>query len=417
MEDEAGKSLTARARKYFETSQSERAKEKPEIKFFMCKICKKDINCSSRSNMVPHLRLKHSEIYKSEIDIDSIKDHALITRLKLVQSCVELVTVNGKTFTTLSCSGFLKSHSDTLQKLNLAGCSLNLEDEHLYEIKEYIHNIAAKTRDKIKAEVRGRVLSLMIDGATRNNRSLLGISVQFVDNGTVKVIPIGVKELHESHKATYLCTVVKNTLADYGIRLRTILTVTSDNASNMIATTQALEIELNKAIVEDCQEEYDEFDEIDTRDHDFTDAVEVETTKPVDQRIKEVVSMTDEDVLDTIFDESTMYEILLNSVAKEVHAQTGNQDLFIDQIRCAAHTLQLAINDALKKLNAADVNIINLCRKVSKFLRLPKTQCLLKKMGCYTILPVLDVETRWNSTYFMVNISYFQNLYDRQTFY
>lgn len=72
----------------------------------------------------------------------------------------------------------------------------------------------------------------------------------------------------------------------------------------------------------------------------------------------------------------------------------------------AAHTLQLAVNDALKLLGKNDSNIISLCRVVAKFIRLQSTKNEMHKVGLSSILPKLDVETRWSSTYLMVSFFY-----------
>ncbi|KAM7282286.1 zinc finger BED domain-containing protein 4-like [Ixodes scapularis] len=63
-------------------------------------------------------------------------------------------------------------------------------------------------------------------------------------------------------------------------------------------------------------------------------------------------------------------------------------------VRCAAHTLQLAVEDALK---SADVKVLlDKCRAICKKLRVPTTMMLVKKLNLKK--PILDCPTRWNST-------------------
>lgn len=406
----AGKSLTSRARQFFIPSESENAKSNPKKKFMMCIICKQDINCTSETNIVPHLKNKHKNEFKLHVDIESCTEEPSVTRLKLLQSCVELVTINGKKFSTLSCSGFLHSHENTLNKLNLAGYALKLKDPHLNEVKEHLKKTAKRMREKIKEEVRGKMLSLMIDGATRNGRSLLGFSVQYAEDCTVKVVTLGVKELIQEYTSEYLCAVIKKTLEQYGINLHLIITVTSDNASNMLATTRELENELNPAIPEDIENENgsDVASEISEIVDDQSQDDEATDDESVDDRIRNIINndeMADEEALNAILDESSIYDSLLFSVVGDLRSQTGNQVLLIDQIRCAAHTVQLAINDSLKNLQESTLNVVNLCRKVAKFMRLQNTQHQIRRMEIETILPILDNETRWNSKYLMVRNS------------
>lgn len=72
-------------------------------------------------------------------------------------------------------------------------------------------------------------------------------------------------------------------------------------------------------------------------------------------------------------------------------------------INCSAHTLQLAIKDALKLLSERHSQVIELCRCAAKHLRKSSTIQALKKDGIIYSLPRLDVETRWGSMFTMVS--------------
>ncbi|KAG0442307.1 hypothetical protein HPB47_015738 [Ixodes persulcatus] len=63
-------------------------------------------------------------------------------------------------------------------------------------------------------------------------------------------------------------------------------------------------------------------------------------------------------------------------------------------VRCAAHTLQLAVEDALK--NADVKGLLDKCRAICKKLRVPTAMMLVKKLNLKK--PILDCPTRWNST-------------------
>lgn len=60
----------------------------------------------------------------------------------------------------------------------------------------------------------------------------------------------------------------------------------------------------------------------------------------------------------------------------------------------------------MKELPDEVRNIILLCRRVAKILRLESTKHLLEGSGLELKKPKLDVETRWSSTYIMVSKSY-----------
>lgn len=80
--------------------------------------------------------------------------------------------------------------------------------------------------------------------------------------------------------------------------------------------------------------------------------------------------------------------------------------VLINGVNCAAHTLQLAIKNALFKLGSQQSNVIKLSREACKFIRLQKTIYEMEKRGIRKKFPALDVDTRWSSTYMMVRRKY-----------
>ena len=81
-------------------------------------------------------------------------------------------------------------------------------------------------------------------------------------------------------------------------------------------------------------------------------------------------------------------------------AFVGHEFSTASTVRCAAHTLQLAIRDGLKSHKGAN-SVIAQARTVAKKLRTPSMMSLLKKKG--GLLPVVDVPTRWGSTFNMLD--------------
>lgn len=97
------------------------------------------------------------------------------------------------------------------------------------------------------------------------------------------------------------------------------------------------------------------------------------------------------------------HENLLNDIVSNLKSSYALNTLWkINGVNCSAHTLQLGIHDALKKLPKTHKNIISLCRQVAKHLRLQTTSNELNEMNMKFKVPRLDVNTRWCSTYLMV---------------
>ncbi|XP_034475527.1 uncharacterized protein LOC117782615 [Drosophila innubila] len=70
----------------------------------------------------------------------------------------------------------------------------------------------------------------------------------------------------------------------------------------------------------------------------------------------------------------------------------------IASVKCAAHTLQLAVRDFFK--NIFNASLIDEARKLAKALRTPTYRLLISNEGLPQ--PFIDVPTRWNSTFEML---------------
>jgi hypothetical protein len=73
---------------------------------------------------------------------------------------------------------------------------------------------------------------------------------------------------------------------------------------------------------------------------------------------------------------------------------------FTISVKCAVHTLQLAVRKAIKTANSTV--LITMCRAVAKELRKQKYIYYLRQQNVGFILPRLDCLTRWSSTYILV---------------
>ena len=67
-------------------------------------------------------------------------------------------------------------------------------------------------------------------------------------------------------------------------------------------------------------------------------------------------------------------------------------------MRCAAHSLQLAVRDALNTKSIAD--IVNHCRNLVKKLRTPTMLAYFRNLKLN--VPLIDQETRWSSCFRMM---------------
>lgn len=385
--------------------------DEKSTKQFICTLCDGKLNGTCGSNLVSHFKSRHKDIFAAKIAVSS-EDSFAAQRLKLIYSCVELVAINSQPFSLLTCSGFISAIQHKLQAFQLAGCPLNLSDHHVRELKETVIEIARNIKEQVKIEMRNKLISVMVDGATRNGRSIFGINVQYKIDGVLKVVTLAMRELNSAHTAEYLGNVLQDVLNEYGVSLSQIISVTTDNGSNMLAMVKDLENKLFGDLDSNDENENQIADSDIVMQHDDTGddgAVDIanisdeETAFEIEQVLQQT-ELTDDDALNLLFDDSSVYQELLEKLVGDLRKKSGNHHLFMASIKCAAHTLQLAVNDALKLLQRKDGNIISLCRVVAKFIRLPSTRNEMYRMNLDSILPKLDVETRWSSTYLMVRI-------------
>lgn len=372
-------------------------------KMYRCTVCEKVINGNSAANLTKHFKAGHKEIYSKEIAIET-GEHIEIQRAKMVHSCVELVTINSEPFSLLSKSGFKSAIENKLNQFKLGGCPLNLS-EHVHEIKDKVRTTAKELKEQIKSETQHQIISVMIDSATRNGRSIYGVSIQYKHNGVLKVVAIGMRELKESHTAVYLSEVLLQILNEFGINLNQIISITTDNGSNMLAMVNEVErilLDMRNNTTQ-CENQNQLLSNQTALAFDFS-RNEENIDADIDQLLKTNIT-TDDDALDIIFNDIDMYEELFENLVADVRNQAGNHAFFVISIKCGAHTVQLVVKDALKMLSIEDQNVIDLCRLVAKFLRLQSSKNEMREKGLTSILPGLDVQTRWSSSYLMVRIT------------
>lgn len=381
--------LTQCAREYFDEKRTFTDENGEKKIYFSCKMCQKELNGTHESNLVHHLRSNH----KNLIENISCDEKIEKKRKKLLLDCVELVSVNGNEFNRLIDSGLLSMIDKTLKELEAAGRGVNLTDPHLLEVKEILDDTAKKVAQKIREEVKNRPLSLLVDATTKRRRSILGVSVQYILNGKHQIRSIGMLLLDESHTSAYLAKKICELLLQFNIKPRQIVAITTDNGANVVKMVRSLSSEM--AVIENNLPQMSRGTEI------CDDDIEI--------YLQNVPDCTDEEALNAVFqsdgedDLPIANENLLDAVVRDVRAENDTSLIWdIQGIRCAAHTLQLAIRDALQKLEKPIQNVITICRRIAKTMRLQSTAHELKLAAIEFNVPHLDVETRWSSTYIMV---------------
>ncbi|XP_073819412.1 uncharacterized protein [Musca autumnalis] len=321
----------------------------------VCNIqsCSNKILSVHTGNLERHLKRLHPDLYANYIEQKRAK-----TTQNSVQTMLLRTSVNPKNIELAIVELFTK-HGRPLHMaedrafkilmepvLSLLGVTVN---EH--NIMERIIAFSKNIKTEICDDLKGILLSLKIDVATRLDFSVLGINVQYIKDGKIVIKTLAVKELKSRHTAEYLKSIILEVLKEYGVDTRNILSITTDNGSNMIKTVNNLNSDLQL--------------------------------------------MTNEEVLDNEDDDDVDCQAAINNI-ESIDFNTSSYQII--NIRCGAHTLQLCVNDVLKQ-QAIKERIENL-RDVVKKLRTKKFLNILKNE--LHKKPIIDCATRWNSTYNMI---------------
>nr|XP_012151014.1 PREDICTED: uncharacterized protein LOC105663859 [Megachile rotundata] len=273
---------------------------------------------------------------------------------RVIDALVEMTTVNGRPYSAVEDSGLRKILNPILYALRTQhGINTSI---NRHNIRDFVHYEAVQLKEKVKNEIEGRMLCLKLDSATRLDRSLLGINIQFCKNGRICLQNLAVKELFLRQIAENLKSEVFTVLSDFRINSEQVYSITTDNGRNMVRSVALLGEDVS---VGDCEE---------SKEEDIEDILESNDAN-------------EETVDHTLLALAEEWPQIIDNVP-EIEPSAG----IISQ-RCAAHTLQLAVWDALGKFQEP----IHKMRNVKK-LRSPIAVGVLAGLG--RTKPLLDVETR-----------------------
>lgn len=375
--------------------------------YYICQLCSKEVVGTNPTNLASHLLHIHREVYNEHIG--NVEEPILISRLKLLQNCVSIITLGGRPINSLLDYGFQKIVCNQLKQFANAGHPLDLTKKNQPAVHEYLHHAADLVREKIKANIKSRPVSIQIDLASRLGRSVFGIDVQYVEKSNIIIHNIGMVVMDKAHTSDNLLQIYRKCLNRYNIERTQVISVSADNGKDV----QKM-IRLEKI---NSGEEPPRKKAAIRLDFDVADLYNQPQQKDkIDREISEILvteEPSDDDAIDMIFGEcdielensieSEQFANILPQIISQISAEYGHLSFELSGIRCAAHTLQLVVKDALNKMPEETKNIILLCRRVVKTLRLESTKYLLEGTGLQLKKPKLDVETRWGSTFVMVS--------------
>lgn len=385
-----------------------RVEDGVEKHYYICVLCNKELVGTTPSNLASHLAYKHKQVHAE--NIGDVEEPIEIRRLKLLQNCVSIIALGGRPFAMLMDFGFQNIVAEQLKEFELAGHPLNLKQECQPDVHEYLHLAADLVRKEIKEKVKGRPISIQVDMASRLGRSVFGIDLQYIQDSNIVIHNIGMMVLNKAHTGTNLQQSYRKCLQIYDIKRTQVVSLSADNGKDV---QKMIRLERTET-TGDLQPM-----ERDAKRIDFDLAKFYDRSQQKDEQINGEIGAilnteepSDDDAIDMIFEEcdidlnepgnSEQYATILRQTVQQISDEYGHNSFNLSGIRCAVHTLQLVVKTALAALPQETKNIILLCRRVAKILRLESTKYYIEGTALVLKKPRLDVETRWGSTYVMV---------------
>ena len=325
------------------------------------KRCHRDVFVAEEGQ-VAHKKRKEEESLRKITDLFQAEGSSKMKPVPLAKTVVieftkdviEDLAVQAVTVDGLPLSFFSKPSIKKLMSPVLTPFGLTLHQE---KVRSLVMATYAQRKADLSQMMRGKLVCLKVDLCTRNERHFLGINVQFVSSvGFLRSVTLKTHEMNKRATANELKNVILDVLSDFGLMWRDLYSMTMDNGSNVVACAKLI----GQEIMDDLNEE------------DFLN--------------KSTDSGGDDDG-------DEMDEVVLDALKQIPSVRDG-----LVPVRCAVHTLQLAVEDAFRKDGVA--KIFDCVRLVVKKLRTPSNRLLLKQKGC--LQPMLDVPTRWGSKFLML---------------
>ena len=312
---------------------------------YVCQIEKNGDVCRTKLgsklfNLKHHIERHHPDIFKCNVEEEQAKKQAvvqkgstskqqtlskyfqsetitvLMTKEKFKHHLIQLVVENGVPLKLFSSPGFIGLHGEMAEKLGVS----------LSNIRNLILCEAEEQKNKLKEELHDKFMFLKMDGCTRHRINYFALNIQFVDSkNEVRIFTLAVRDTEDQHSSDFIQRLVGDLLKGFDISKQQVLAVVTDNASNMTLAVQKLS-EDSVTVVAENEDEL------------------------------EGISILEETSLAFRYD-------------SEFKTMT--------HMRCAAHTLQLAIHNGLKVRHVA--SLISKIRQVVVAARSPKIDAILRK--------------------------------------
>lgn len=292
-------------------------------------------------------------------------------------------------------------------------------------------NITVEKQLKVilRKELCGRIVSIMFDIGSKHRRSFLGVSVQYMVGMVVHIIHLGMVVMVQRNTSKYIESRILEILADFEVELDQIHALVTDNGNNVIRTSKDVLVIVMKHVKEllSTTQESDNRDALDAivaaeanaRAAQIAEELQVdEDQASIDAEYRAALDAEEQAALEAnqqaqllgndfgvdVFGEETdedndpdlVDDIIEHELTMRVEqdVQIKGTSVCVIPIRCAAHTVQLAVYDGLALYNTEVEDMKKKCGDIRR---------AITKDRLGVTLPQQSNTTRWSSTFKMVD--------------
>ena len=272
-----------------------------------------------------------------------------------LKDIVRLICIaDGLPFNAFEKSGLKQLTNPILQQFKKSNEPISLNSKAVRQI--VLEGASNLKKDMIK-ELSGKLLCLKFDLASRLGRHFIGLNVQYCSKIEIICKTLAVQEVKTTATGSELSNIIQHILqSDFDIDLAQIYSITTDNGCNALAATNLI-----------------------------SNIVEVELGQE---------SLNS--ILDNLEDIIAAEQLLQSSLLDLKTAMEG-----VHLVRCASHTLALVVEDCIGR--KGDESLKELSAKAKNVVCTLLTSNMRKELRKKNLpMAIIDVETRWGSTYHML---------------
>ena len=107
-------------------------------------------------------------------------------------------------------------------------------------MRAYVKEAAVKARVVLKDEMKGKLIYLKFDCATRLYTNYLGLNARFTLDNKRVTRTLEVIDTKSQHRALNIKEMINDTIKLYDVPLENVLLSVTDNATNMVKTVDLL---------------------------------------------------------------------------------------------------------------------------------------------------------------------------------